>query len=258
MVGAGGAEEFAVGAADAEGEDADAFLLGALGGLDGVVFLVFAVGDEDDDFVVVAFFFEGFQARVDGVAEGGAALRDDADVEGVDALAEGVVIEGERALQKGGAGEGDEAEAVGAGELHEVEGGEFGALEAVGFEVFGEHAARGVDGDEDVEAALAGLFPAEAPLRPGEREDEKDHGDDEEAEAEFLAGGETPTRSCSTRREWMKRAMSACLRRQDQTKKSTSAGKRSARSQRVRGWAKVTLAGVQGLRFKVQSSKFGV
>ena len=67
-------------------------------------FVIFAVGEQHQDLVVVTFVFEGAQNCLNGFGQGRAALGNDADLEGVDALPEGLVIERERALQKRSAG----------------------------------------------------------------------------------------------------------------------------------------------------------
>ena len=99
--------------------------------------------------------------------EVGAADGDDAGVDIVEHHAEGGVVAGGWALEEGVAGEGDEADAVAVELIEEVSDAPFGLLEAVGFEVGGEHAVGGVEGDEDVEGALANGFPFVSPLGAG-------------------------------------------------------------------------------------------
>jgi hypothetical protein len=53
----------------------------------------------------------------------------------------------------------------------------------------GEHAARGVNRDQDIEPALPGLFPGETPLRLRQSHENRRHGRDQQGAANFLAQG---------------------------------------------------------------------
>ena len=170
------------------GEDAQAFLGGFLGGLQRAGVVVLAVGEQHEHLVVVAFL-EGGQGSLDRFGDGRAALRDDVHVQRLDALAEGRVVNGQRALQEGAAGEGDQAEAVGLGALHQVQRGQLGARQAVGRDVLRQHALRGVNGDDDVQPALLDFLPVKAPLRPRQRQDQADHGQNQAAHADLLSRG---------------------------------------------------------------------
>src|SRR5207237_5896135 len=101
-----------------------------------------------------------------------AAARDDADMDRVEALAEGALVERERALDEGAAGEGDEAGAVAPELRQQVLDGELRAAEAVRLHVAREHAARGVERDDEIDALAVHLLPAEAPHGSPEREGE--------------------------------------------------------------------------------------
>ncbi len=67
-------------------------------------------------------------------------------------------------------GEGDEADAVAAELRQEVLDRELRAREPVRLDVGREHAPRGVDRDDQVDALALDLLPAEAPHRTGERQ----------------------------------------------------------------------------------------
>ena len=47
----------------------------------------------------------------------------------------------------------------------------FGLLQAVGLDILRQHALRGVERNDDAQSALLYLFPLEAPLRTGQRDD---------------------------------------------------------------------------------------
>ena len=100
--------------ADADGENAHARLVRFLGGGNGFLLfvMVFAIREEDQNFMIVVAFFKGGHRCFDRFRQGRPALRDDADRDGIDRLLEGGFVERERRLQKGGAGKGDQAEAV--------------------------------------------------------------------------------------------------------------------------------------------------
>ncbi len=102
-----GAEQFALRRADADGENAHAGLGGFLGGGErfGVRVVVFAVGEEDQDFMIVIALLEGGQGGPDGRGKRRAALGNDADGDGIDRLLEGWLVQRQGRLQKGGAGE---------------------------------------------------------------------------------------------------------------------------------------------------------
>ena len=102
--------------------------------------MVLAVGEQHQGLVVLSLL----ERRLRGFNRLGQrrpAHRDDADHERIDALAKGVVIEREGTLQKRRAGEWNQREPVAFGQLHQIEGGQFGAREAIGPHVLGQHAA---------------------------------------------------------------------------------------------------------------------
>ena len=115
---------------------------------------------------------ERLEAGGDRGAEVRAAARDDADVDRVEALAEGALVERERALDEGAAGERDETGAVALELRQQVLDGELRAAEAVRLHVGREHAARGVEGDDEIDALAMHLLPAKAPHGSSEREGE--------------------------------------------------------------------------------------
>ncbi len=123
---------------------------------------------------------ERLESGVDRRRERRAALRDDADVDGVQALREGSVVERERTLHEGGAGERDQSDAVAVQLADEILNRELGARQSIRLDVGGEHAARGVEGDDEVDAFALDLLPAKAPQRAAERERQRQHRGDEE------------------------------------------------------------------------------
>ena len=89
------------------------------------------------------------------------------------------VVEGERALHEGGARENDEADAVALEPLDERGGDVARALHARRGDVRRIHAEGGVENEEDVDAARHNLIRPLSPLRPSDREDQKEHADEE-------------------------------------------------------------------------------
>ena len=98
-------DQFAVRAADADGENLQAVLRRRARRVQRAAFEVFAVGEQHEDALVVAVAFQRGFGFVDGRGDVRAAARNDLRVQRVERLAEGVVVERERALQKRIAGE---------------------------------------------------------------------------------------------------------------------------------------------------------
>ena len=159
-----------------------------MGGIGYAGLVVFTVGHQYKHLVVVLLLFERPQRLVDRLADGGAALRDDVGGERVDALHEGVAVDRQWALQERRAGEGDQAKPVALGQAHQVEHGQLGPLEPVRALVGGQHTARSVHGDENVEAAHLGLLQLVATLGPGQRDEQQQHDPDQQAELGLAPG----------------------------------------------------------------------
>ena len=163
-----------------------------MGGVGHAGLVVLAVGHQHEHLVVVLLLFKRPQRLADRLADGGAALRDDVGGEGVDVLHEGVAVDRQRALQKRGAGEGDQAKAVALGQAHQVEHGQLGPLEPVRGLVGGQHTARGVHGNEDVEAAGLGFLQLITALWPGQGDKEQQHDAEQQGQLGLAPGrGET-------------------------------------------------------------------
>ena len=141
-------------------------------GRDRPAFLVFAVGEQDENLVVVALFLINVRRGANGFGDVGPPVRDQADLERVHVLEEGGFVQGQRALQEGAARENDQAEPVGFRLGRQIVGGEFRPGEAVRRDVRRQHAAREIDGDDNIEPVLAGFLPLEAELRAGEAEEQ--------------------------------------------------------------------------------------
>ena len=182
------AQQLALSRADADGVDAQAVLGRFLGRRHGAGVVVLAVGEQDEDLVVVAFFVGG-ERGLNGFGNSRPALGDGVHVESLDALAEGRVVNGKRALQERAARKGDEPEAVRLRALHQVQRGQLGPRQAVGRDVLRQHAFRGVYGNHDVQPTLLDFLPIKAPLRPRQRQDEADDGEDQAAQTYLLSRG---------------------------------------------------------------------
>ena len=141
-----------LGRANPDGDEGETIHGGALA--DALDFLEslegLAIGEKDEGAGTQLRFLHGLESERDGSAEIGPTAGDDLGVELLDGLENGLVIDGERRLQEGFASKGDEADAlVGEGE-DDVLRGEFGAVKPVWGEIVGEHAARGVDREDEV------------------------------------------------------------------------------------------------------------
>ena len=174
-LGVDGAQQLPAGRPHTDGEDAQAVLRRGLGRFQGVAVQIFSIGDQDQNLVIIVAFFEGALGGINRLGQRGAALRNDVHIEGLHALAEGLVIQRQRTLQKGAPSEGDKAVPFGLRHPFQIECCELSAPQPVRSHVGGQHAARGVDGNHDVQAARARLFPAESNLRAGQDHNEQGH-----------------------------------------------------------------------------------
>ena len=154
--------------------------------------MILAVAEEDDRLGPGAVLAKGSHAFANGVGDGGALFGNEIGVERPDALAEGLVIQRQRTLEEGAAGKSHETEPIRLAEAQQVEGGQFGLRQPVGFHVIAQHRSRHVEAHDDVESRRGGFLVMIAPLRPGEREQERDHGHSQQHALGNLAAGGKP------------------------------------------------------------------
>src|SRR5262245_5455311 len=174
-------DEVALRRADPDREDADAALLRPGNGGIEIALVALAVGDQHDRLMARLAPLEGVEAGVDRSGQRGATARDDADLDRVEALEERAGIEGKRTLQERRAREGHQREPIAASLVDQVADGELGARQAVRLHVGGEHAARRVECDHEVDALPLHLLPAEAPHGAGQGQDHERRRGDEQA-----------------------------------------------------------------------------
>ena len=132
--------------------------------------MTFSIGDENNNAVSLPRigFFEAFNGAIKCLIEIGSTHGNDAGIEIVEHHSEGGIVAGGGALKECISGESDEADAVAIEFVYQIADAPFGLLKAGGFEVLGEHAFGGVEGDENVESALSNGFPFIAPLGASE------------------------------------------------------------------------------------------
>ena len=124
--------------ADADGENFQALLRRVFRRFERTFVVVLAVGEQHERLVMI-FFLERRQRRVDGRRERRAALRNGIHVERLHALLKRRVVNRQRTFQKRVARERDQAEPIRAGALHQFQRGELRALEPVRRDVRREH-----------------------------------------------------------------------------------------------------------------------
>ena len=90
-------------------------------------------------------------------------------VDGVQRLLEHAVVERQRALQERVAREGHQPDPIALELRHQVANGQLGARQAVRLQIRRQHALRGVEREQQVDAAAVGLLPANAPLGARQR-----------------------------------------------------------------------------------------
>ncbi|EKD35771.1 MAG: hypothetical protein ACD_75C01785G0002 [uncultured bacterium] len=164
--GAAEGNQFTLFGADADGMDGEALCRRFLGGFYRIAFEVFPVGDDDEN-LVIGCIAEHFHGAVDDLDDIGAALGDELGIHGRQRLFEGIVIKGQRAHEIGGAGKGQEPHPVAVQPADEIEDRQMRPLQPVRFHVLGEHALRGIEGKEQVDALAFHIHPPLAVLRPG-------------------------------------------------------------------------------------------
>lgn len=195
-IGVGDGDEFAVGGADADGEDTDPFIGGFAGAGDALGFEVFAIGNENEDTGILGLFEVG-DGLIDGGGDIGSLTGDGVGIDRVEGVSEGLIIESEGALEEGASGEGDQTDAIALHLAEKVEDSELGAFEPIGGDILGEHTAGRIEGEKDIDAGALGFFPTDAPLGAGEGEEEEGEGEEEEAmfnpEAAAAVAGEEAT-----------------------------------------------------------------
>lgn len=153
--------------------------------------MVLAVGNEDDDAAVALgrLAREGEQRLLEGLAHGRTLH---VGQRGVDAPRKGLghaVVRGNGELHLRLAGEDDEPHAVLLQPVEELVDGILGPLEAVGFEVLGQHRVRDVDHEHHLDALALLLAELRAQLRACGGEDEQRERRAEEDELQLHAPG---------------------------------------------------------------------
>ena len=168
------------GQAHADGAYAHALLVGVAGGVDGVVFVVLAVADDDDGAPFVCFplalgvaVAEGLHGFLDGVADGGALRANHVAAYLVEEELCGAVVAGERHLYKACAGEDHQADAVAGQRGEEVADHALAAFQAVGLYVFGHHRVRYIEAYRQVAAGAFAFLYLGAELGVGQGHDEQ-------------------------------------------------------------------------------------
>ena len=147
--------------------------------------VVVAIGQEHDDFRFGLFVFEAVGGRGEGRPDGRAVF-DQADPDALEVGDQPVVVEGERTDQIRAPGKGDNPDAVVRTAFDEFFGHLFDRLETVGplcadGEILGQHGTRDIDDQHDIDAAGLGAGDRLAQLRPGQRENEEDEREIEQA-----------------------------------------------------------------------------
>ena len=107
------AQELAVGRADADRENAQAFAGGFFRGVERLAGVVFTVGEKNHYFIVVVLALEGGAGGFDRLGQRGPALGNDVHVQRIHVLAKRFVIKRERTLQERAASKRDKTHAIG-------------------------------------------------------------------------------------------------------------------------------------------------
>ena len=179
-------DEAAAFGADADGEDEDLILQGFFDHGRQTGFSISTVAEEDEAVRASRGFFKGLDGQIKGLGQDTATFGDREEIERLDRFGDRIMIGCERCLKVGMPREGNQANAVARKDLKQILCGEGGAGETIRRDVVGEHAPRGVDGDDDVPSAFDALDFLLSPAGLGEREDE-------EAESRELESKDDPS-----------------------------------------------------------------
>ena len=138
--------------ADADGDDEHSGLDRLVDQIVEIVVVFFAIAEDDERVVFLAGLLERLDGEAEGIAEIGTAAGDPVFVDLLDRLTDRAVIDGERRIDVGRARETDQSHALVGHAFHQFVDRHLGTAEAVGFHVLNAHAAREVEGKEDVAA----------------------------------------------------------------------------------------------------------
>ena len=180
--------ERALGRADAHREDPDAErrrLLRCHNAI-GVQFL--AIGHNDKCAGVPLGFSKGFPGRGDRRCDVGAPFGNNVGIEFAQGIDHSRVVQRERGLEEGRSGESDKSDPVIFEQAHQILREKFRPGEAVGSDIGGQHAARGIHGDDDVAALLFDLLLGETIARLGEGDEDERKDGQQEKRTENPAG----------------------------------------------------------------------
>ncbi len=119
--------------------------------------------------MVVSVFIEQTLGLLDRARQVRPLTRNQIRIQCIERLAERIIVQSERTKCEGAARKRNQTDAVALKASDEVEDAEARAFEAVRRKIFREHAARGVHGEQDVDAPAFHLVPFVALLRPGDR-----------------------------------------------------------------------------------------
>ena len=135
--------------------------------------MVFAIGNEQDDAVRGALRRERVHGGLQRLRNGRAAARNNAGIQIIERHGERGIIHGQRALHDGGTRKRHEAHAVTAQVAQQIAHAPLGLLQARGLDVRRQHRARCIQYNHQIQALAADFLPMEAPLRAGERNNQK-------------------------------------------------------------------------------------
>ena len=168
-------DQLAVHRADPDGINGRSFLRRFLRRFQGLAFQVLAVGDQDKEALVVPFLVEKPSGLVDRARQIRALPRDQVGVQRVQGLPEGIVIQGQRAERERRPGERHQAHPVAFQVLEEIDDPQPGPFQPVRNQILRQHAARGVDREQDVDPAPLHFTPFVAELWPRRRQRQGHH-----------------------------------------------------------------------------------
>ena len=167
--------------ADTDAENFDMFVRCFFGRSQRITQGFFAVRDQDNGlfrgFLGIKGLYGRFNGRVQICAAYGHGIRGEC----LQKKPESRIVQGDRALEKGGSGKGDQTDLVPLEHVQKIADFPLGPFQAVGLDIFGQHAPGTVQGQNDAHPFAFDAFPGVAVLKAGQGDDDAYKADEEQS-----------------------------------------------------------------------------
>ena len=146
--------------------------------------MVLSVGEHHQHLVVLlSAFLDGRARGLDCFRNRCSTLRQQGGIENVQVLAKRIFIHGHRHLKESRTGESHQSNPIRSRKTTEVERSELCFGQPIGGDILRQHAARGVDRNDNVQSPLFDLLIAKSPLGSAQSEQGGSHRDRDQPQA---------------------------------------------------------------------------